>query len=545
MKRHLVAICIVASLVVSGGNAWGETLQRSLTDRVVVNPDGTAVITHKEMVPETSLKKIYLEHANQASENKEVADNYLGELSKTYYLLFGSKPDLEIAGQDTSSREFSRGVVGKIQGLVQQNAKDKTIREISLKRYDNEKKEKDCLQYFESILDGRSFETMYLASLPKDQSLYSENSFSIELPKGSTIVNTKELMGKTWKVDFGGGNTMDAVVDVNEKDAIVTIREKVMVTESKPSNLLSEKNEPLFTSLRDYEGLTIQYKEQDGSQAALTRPREMETGLDYSNSWSFNVSHNFSYPFSYSTLTVTPSANLGFNFGASVYWEHYWKKTGWFTWRWTLKKFETTVSVNPSLGLNVQVQSGGTIQKDWDTNIITKQTTLTFWVVCVPVVIVLEAKLDLGATANITGTIGFNTGVSLNVNTSLTTKYENGWSVSTSKSITPTFNGFTASAQVSAMARGEAPFTLSAYIYYIAGPFAQLVPYLQGNASAQAGTTTGVAYSIVGGLDVNGGVHMAGWLKDIVGDVGNYSTTFYNWQYTIASGSYTIPPPPQ
>jgi hypothetical protein len=131
----------------------------------------------------------------------------------------------------------------------------------------------------------------------------------------------------------------------------------------------------------------------------------------------------------------------------------------------------------------------------------------------------------------------------LNLNTSLTAKYENGWSLSSSKSFTPSFNGFTADAQLQASARGEAPFTLSAYIYYVAGPFAQLVPYLQGDAWAKTGTTNQIGYKVVGGIDVNGGVSLSGRLKNIknmIGGVGTYSNTFYNLQTTISQGTKNI-----
>ena len=90
------------------------------------------------------------------------------------------------------------------------------------------------------------------------------------------------------------------------------------------------------------------------------------------------------------------------------------------------------------------------------------------------------------------------------------------------------------------MARAEAPFQVTAYLYYVAGPFLQLVPYVQANAGAQAGTTTGVNYSIVGGLEVNGGATVAGWLKSITGDLGTYSKTFINPEKTIKNGTYNF-----
>jgi hypothetical protein len=66
------------------------------------------------------------------------------------------------------------------------------------------------------------------------------------------------------------------------------------------------------------------------------------------------------------------------------------------------------------------------------------------------------------------------------------------------------------------------------------------VPYIQGDVWAQAGQSTQVGYKIVGGAEVNGGVQMAGWLKDLLGGIGTYSNTFYNYEAPISQGTKNI-----
>jgi hypothetical protein len=539
MTQRWQLVLVLAACLGYTSSAFGEeNLNRSIEEKLELQSDGTAVWHRTETVPESALKKIYIEHAQQAERDDAVESNYVGELSKGKYLLLRAQPDAHVSGQDTRSSTFTRKVEGKIPGAARSSSDGKSM-EIAFKKYDSEKQEKELLAYHESTLDGRFFETLFLDSVKGEQTITSENTTAVELPSGSKILNLKELSDRTWKVDFGGGNTMDASLEVDEKNAIVTLREKIVVTEDKPDILLNEKNQALFDSLRDYASYTIRYS-QPSSNEAMTTPVRNDTMLDFSGSWSFGVSHTFSHDFTWQNLTVTPSATVGLNFGASLYWEHYWKKTGWFSWSWTLKKFETTINVNPSVNLAVNVNASASAQKDWDTNIITKNTVQTFFVACVPVTIVLEAKLDMGATANIQGDIGFNTSVTIGLNTSLTTKYEGGWSSSFSKSFYKTPISFTADAKIQATARGEAPITLSAYVYYVAGPFAQLVPYIQGDTWAQAGTANQLGYKVVGGFDVNAGVSMSGWLKSLLGGMGSYSKTLYNYEETISSGTKTF-----
>lgn len=547
MKKFIWCFLLAAGLVAMGsGVLSAEVINRSVVQKISVHPDGSAAIEQSEMVPESSLKKIYDEHGKMMTKDKKVEKNFLDEIGKGFYLRFGTRPTLKILNQKLGSGEFVRAIEGKVQKLAAQDPKDKSLREIGVKKFDSDKKEKDMLSYFEYILDGTSFENMFLVSQKGDQTLMSKETTAIILPPGSSFANLKDLNGKSWKVDFGGGNVMDASLAVDEKNRTVTLNEIITVTEQSPKNMLNQKNDAFFTELKDYAAFNVQYRQEGGQEPiAAEEPQTTETTLDYSNSWNFSVSHTFSYPFTYSTLTVTPSAILSFNLGASVYWDHYWKKVGFLRYSWTLRKFEASVSANPSLGLDVEVTSGGSITKDWDTNIITKSTTFSFFVSFVPVVIALEAKLDMGATATISGQIGFNTGITLSANTKITCKYENSaWSGSFTRSFTPTFNGFTANARVQATARGEAPFTISAYLYYVAGPFAKLTPYLQGDAWAQAGSTTQVGYKIVGGLDVDGGVSLSGWLKDLLGGLGTYSKNFYTYQQTIKEGAVNITPTP-
>jgi len=264
---------------------------------------------------------------------------------------------------------------------------------------------------------------------------------------------------------------------------------------------------------------------------------------DFSGSWGFSVSSGelFSYTFTYGTLSVTPKITVTLTFNVSLLWEHEWVKTGWLSWSYRLKKFETVVSFSPSLKPSLEVSSGGRIEKSWSKNLATKTKTVTLWVSGVPVVLVLEAKLDAEAMAKIYGSIGFNLSATYTFNTSLGVTYENGsWRQTPSYSTKYSGVSFQANAKVGAQATGKLPFTLSAYVYYVAGPFVRLTPWIETQTSASVGSSNQVGYSITGGLTASGGVQMAGWLQGLCGGIPSISYDFWSWQKTLASGTYTF-----
>jgi hypothetical protein len=538
--RIILRIFVVVLAGFIGGTLFAQTFHRTTTETVKLDAAGKAVLKRVDQIPGSLLGEIYAQHAKAMREDKKVLKNFLMEQGRAWSLLTGKIPRYTIEEQQIGSG-VTRTLSGTYAGLARVSKDDKTVREICIKQFvDQKKDEKRQLQYYELVLDTHFLETAFLGGQKGSATIQGERETQFILPPGAELVNRKELEGKTWKVNFGGGTVMEAKLVV-EGDRVV-LNEVETVSASAPTALLSPKNVDLFDALRDYSSFIIKYRLD--KNAALVMPSisepAVEQGFDYSGSWSTSVSQLVSKAFSYQTLTVTPSVNLTFNLGASLFWEHHWVKVSWWRWSYNLKKFEAKLTLNPVADASVSVSSGGTLEREWTQNLFTKSTTFSFSIGFVPVFIVLEAKLDAGAKANISGVITATAGGKLSISETLTAKWEGSWSATQGFSITPTFTGFTANAQVTTMARGEAPFQVTAYLYYVAGPFLQLVPYVQANAGAQAGTTTGVSYSLVGGLEVNGGATVAGWLKSITGDLGTYSKTFINPEKNIKSGTYNF-----
>ncbi|MCG3181535.1 MAG: hypothetical protein BIFFINMI_03931 [Phycisphaerae bacterium] len=551
VRAILVSLSAALLLALTARGLFGEDLPRSVQEEFTLDSSGNAEFTRVESLSRSPLGKLYVEHAKAVESDKKVSENLLSEATRYYQQLYNIKPKLKLDEQTVGDETLTRRIKGEFRRLARTDPDDKKVRMISVRQFPDEKSdEKRLLAYFEGVLDSRMLESAMLSAFDGKQTLKGNASAVYHLPAGAKIENLKELADRSWKVDFGGGNLIEGSLKVDEKAGTVTYAETVTVTEEKPDKLLVEKNEKVFEDLRACGSFIIRYS-QPQAQADPAEPGESlaaadcyEGGLDFSGTWSTTFSHTLTKSFTHQTLAVTPSVILSLNLGATLTWEHQWVKVSWWKWQYKLKKFEAKLTVTPGADASIAVSSGAALSKDWSADIITKNTTLSFSVVCVPVWIVLEAKLKVGAEATVSGVIAVSGGAKATVTNNLSVKYENGgWSKSSSFSKSLQFNSLTANAQVEATATASAPFRVSAYIYYIAGPYAEVKPWVKAHTKAQAGNATGVSYDITTGIDLNGGAAMAGWLKSLCDNLPSYDTTFATvGPFTIASGNKTISP---
>ncbi|HNQ71570.1 MAG TPA: hypothetical protein PK387_08895 [Mesotoga prima] len=536
-RKALIAIVLVASVF-----AFSTQFKRTIEDKIVVQHDGSAIITRTEYVPASDLSKVYIQHRDALRE-RETADeafaNFYDEISKGYFFLYRSAPgfgDNDVKFKIEGNGNVTSTISMKVTGLISESKEHPGSYQFSSKNFSEEK---IMLKYLEDLIDGKAFETAFLGS--SKNSLLTTKTTTIVLPEGSEIIDLLSPHGekpsKDWSIDLGGGTKFKASLDL-EKNTII-LKEEITTGGGAPKNLMNEDNEELMAKLRDYAAyIAVFNNEKIGGK--LSQPEPYFFKEDYSGSWNFGISHNFSTQFAYQTLSVEPGLNVSFTFGTSLLWEHQWKKVSWWKYKYVLKKFQTTVSLSPSLTPYIEVSSGAALSKTWEKNITTKTKWITFWVSCVPVTLVMEVKFDAKAEAGISGVIGFTASTTLSANTTLTVKYENGWSKNVNYSANYSGLQFDADAKVNAWAKGSLPLTLSAYVYYVAGPFVQFVPWLKGETNASAGSSTQVGYKVTAGFDVNGGVHMAGWLKDLCDGVPSVSYTFWNKSWTIANSTLTF-----
>ena len=544
MFRRLGSLVVVFVLLATGLTA-GE-FKRTIEERIEIQYDGTAIITRTESIPESELTKIYKIYFDQFKKDKQLFDNLLYELTKEYYFLYGTAPSFSVSDIKISSgNPFKWNVKMKASGFLSYEKGQFITRR---KGFGGSEKLAELLlpKYFENEIDDKIFTSAFLSS--EKNSLETSKTTEVILPPGSKLEDilpalpTQKEVNNVWYVDFGGQNTYKAVLEKTEKGYIV--QETIHITGGTPKNLADEKlSNSVLDQLRDYAAFQLVFSNESMKGEALTKPVDHKIKNDYSGSWSFNVSSGelLSYTFTYQTLSVTPKITVNLGFNVSLLWEHQLVKTGWFSWSYRLKKFETVVSLSPSFTPSLEVSSGGTISKEWSRNLFTKSKAITFWVSAVPVVLDLEAKLDAEAAASIYGSIGFSLSATYTLNTSLKVTYENGnWKQTPSYSTNYSGINFQANAKIGADATGRLPFTLGAYVYYVAGPFVKLTPWIEGQTSASVGSSNQVGYSVIGGLTASGGVQMSGWLQNLCGGIPSISYDFWTWQKTLASGTYTF-----
>lgn len=539
VKRVVVLLLLVVSVLI-----FSEQFKRSISEVIEVFPDGSAIITRTEFVPASDLYKIYVTHYEQLQKDKTVFNNFVEELSKHYYFLYGTTPsfgsnDVKVT---VDSKGYTCTVTMKMPGIVRWV--DGTF-QIIRKGFENEKMaEKLMPKYFENEIDGKIFESAFLQS--EKNSLLTERKVEILLPKGSeyklgpTFFSKKEPA--KWDVDMGGGTTYRA--ELTKTDRGVILNEVIITNGGAPKNLLDKESSiKVLEALRDYTAFSLMFANKSMSPEKLTKPVAHKVASDFSGSWGFTVSSGelFSHTFTYQTLSVTPKITVTLTFNASLLWEHEWVKTGWFSWSYRLKKFETVLSLSPSVTPSLEVSSSASLSRSWTKDdLFSRGKTVTFWVSCVPVTLYLKAELDAEANAQVYGSIVFKLWATYTVNTTLKVTYQNGWSKNVTYSANYSGVQFQANAKIGAEATGKLPFTLGAYVYYIAGPFLRLTPWIKGETSASVGGQNQVGYSITGGLTASGGVQMAGWLKNLCDNVPSVEYTFWERSWTLASSTYTF-----
>ncbi|MEJ5228516.1 MAG: hypothetical protein WHT65_00790 [Pseudothermotoga sp.] len=543
-RMLLVVILLLATFLVA------EQFKRTIEERIEIQQDGSAIITRTETIPESELAKFYIEHYENMLKDKSIFKFFLYEFTKEYYFLYGTTPTFSINQIEASEKNgFKWTITMKAQGLLRSDENGHFI--FSRKGFGgNEKLAEQLLpKYFESQIDDKLFTSAFLKS--EKNSLQTVRYTEVILPEGSKIENitpeffVKRKFEETMKVDFGAGNNYSASFDRTDKG--YALKEVIVTNGGKPEKLLDSKSSSLvLNDLKDYTAFKVVFWNGKMKPETLSKPVEHEVKNDFSGNWSFSVSSGelLSYTFTYGTLSVTPKITVTLTFNVSLLWEHEWVRTGWFSWSYRFKKFESVVSLTPSFTPSLTVSSGGNISRNWSRNLFTKSKTITFWVGTVPVILVLEAKLDAEATAQIYGSIGFTVSATYSLTTSLKITYQNG-SWSKTPSYTTNYSGinFQANAKIGADAIGKLPFTLTGYVYYVAGPFVRLTPWIEGTTNASVGSSNQVGYTIKGGLTATGGVQMSGWLQSLCGGIPSISYDFFTWPPNggpLASGTYTF-----
>ena len=257
-RKALIAIVLVASVF-----AFSTQFKRTIEDKIVVQHDGSAIITRTEYVPASDLSKVYIQHRDALRE-RETADeafaNFYDEISKGYFFLYRSAPgfgDNDVKFKIEGNGNVTSTISMKVTGLISESKEHPGSYQFSSKNFSEEK---IMLKYLEDLIDGKAFETAFLGS--SKNSLLTTKTTTIVLPEGSEIIDLLSPHGekpsKDWSIDLGGGTKFKASLDL-EKNTII-LKEEITTGGGAPKNLMNEDNEELMAKLRDYAAYIAVFK---------------------------------------------------------------------------------------------------------------------------------------------------------------------------------------------------------------------------------------------------------------------------------------------
>ncbi|WP_448523757.1 hypothetical protein [Pseudothermotoga sp.] len=543
-KFAFIAILFLATLF------FATQYTRTITEKIEVYHDGLAIITRQEKISGEDLPRFYADYYKNMTADQKLFDNFLYEATKEYYFLYGTTPGFSVKDiKFSADKTFTATIVMKAPGFVSyERDRDRFV--IARKGFENDEKLADLLlpKYFEDQIEQNIFIASFLKS--EKNSLLTERTVELVLPEGSKIDEiTPTFVSKTepksWFVDFGGGNTYKAEFRKTDKGFI--LKETMVINGGAPKNLLDEKSSVnVLQSLRDYTAFQISFSNEKMNPDALTKPVEHKVKSDYSGSWSFSASQSGQKTLTFTTsttpsvqLTATPKIETSLSMQVSLLIEHGWVRTGTFSWSWRLKRFEASVSptitIKPSLDINVT----GIIERTLSANLFSYHPSpIYFSISFVPVWLQFEFTVDAEVYVKFSAGVSFSVSTNYSHYASLKFTYDGKWNYSASRNASysgPSFSKPTA--KVGVTEKLSLPFTVSAYIYSVAGPFVRLSPWLKAETTAY--TSNKLDAKLTGGLTLSGGVQMAGWLKAFCDNLPSVEYNIWTWETTLYQGSFT------
>ena len=546
MLRRLMFVVILLLVAV----LFATQYTRTITEKIEVYHDGLAIITRQEKITGEDLPKFYSEYYKQLLQDEKSFNAFLYEATKEYYFLYGTTPGFSVKDiKFSADKTFTATIVMKVPGFVRYD-KDKNRFVIARKGFENNEKLADLLlpKYFEDQIEQNIFIASFLKS--EKNSLVTERTVELVLPEGSTLEEiAPTFVSRTepvsWYVDFGGGNTYKAVLKKTDKGFI--LKETMLINGGTPKNLLDEKSsEKVLQSLRDYTAFQIGFFNDKMKPDSLTKPIEHKVKNDFSGSWTFTASQSGQKTLTFTTSTTpsvqmiaTPRIDTSLTMQVSLLIDHGWVKTGWCSWSWRLRRFEASVSptitIKPSLDINVT----GTLEKTLSATLFSyRPAPIYFSISFVPVWIQFELAVNAEVYEKFSAGLSFTVSTNYNHYASLKFTYDGRWNYSASRNASYSGPSFPKpSARAGALAKLSLPFTVSAYIYSVAGPFVRLSPWLKGETTIATGNRLDAKLS--GGLTLSGGVQMAGWLKAFCDNLSSVEYNIWTWETVLYQGSFT------
>jgi len=543
--QHFVPMVDVSNAQFGTIAAATETLCVITTENVTMLNDGRSLVTLLTVVPSSPLADIYrkslgvltpTDGESQIPEKKTEIVDVVGNVTEigisnreSFYRGIEQEQSLFLGGilEIFNSRMTPHGdkddfwvsvsAFASLQIINSTNVGSDMVQEIGIGPMNREAT--NALSRF--LFSKITFIQMMLTSL-EGQQVYDYTWITrISSPSHGTLLNSDELDGLNWEMDFGGGTRMVASVSIDHASTVI-INERTLVSE----NGITATPEVLLEDFSTYKTFNLRCK-LPGSASIHSEPPTSAGVWSYSWDyplWSQSIELTFSQGTLSATLTVTPSLTIS----GYVGWDF---DLGGLNW------FEAWMSVTASINVEFEATATASYSYTFQHTLFEWKTTYSFWVGLVPVWADLQftssASLTIGAYAKISFYAQAEAQATFKAGFKWTRS--NGWSgiseVTTSASKTdPNISALAAGAS----ARAAIQFRLAFLFYGVAGPFVECetdanaaITYIHPNGSWEVSVN----------LKVVAGSTFAGWLKNLLG-LGDWSTVIYERQLASWNGNW-------
>ncbi len=389
------------------------------------------------------------------------------------------------------------------------------------------------------------FTHQMIESLPENHLFEYTSTTSITLPENAEIVNSDELSGLSWRVDFGGGTYKEASVTVDENSHTVTLNDKMVVTEQ----TITRSPENFLVGLFDYGFFTIIYtlggegssQSASGNGSLTLGASGVECGSnDWSKTWTHSLSHTFSKEFGWSgtyhgasaSASVTISAEPRLSASWYMGWHFY--RPHWYSWP-KLKWFKTYFEITPSVTVDLNASVTAGVSKSWSHTYHVFHHKFHWWIGVVPVWANLKFDVIPGVDFDANASVSLDVGVGASATGKFGVEWRrhHGWRGIKSLSHNFSHSGPSITGEADITATSYVELKLSFILYDAAGPYMYIKPKAKFEASYPERT-----WSIDAGFDINAGVGMGKLAKWVGLHDWEPSHPLYSWLTTLWSGTW-------
>lgn len=511
-----------------------ELLSLHIMETVRVEEDGTGTVRGVVSTKSSPLVELYQRYWEAYRTGPELRESLRDQVGQEYLLFLGSAVstfELQALTRRTDGLSFEYvGALGKIARY------DDAVGCFSIFVRRSEGFLKDAL--LNQFMTELMFRALFMNSRPGRQRFQLYRETRVELPPGAVVLGTDISAGREWYADLGEGTRFWTQIVADH--GCVLMREFVVQPETSPQwNVGDGTLVTALTRLAGYGSGEVRYiLIGTGSGAPSTCARAGPEGESYTASgefrWEQQVTFSASVTVQHKKLPRDCSVTLplSFSLGLNTF-------IGWrFSSSGGLEWFDAHLEPNASLTLKPEVTISVPLRKpkgDKEPAVWRQEKPFFVWIGFIPVWIKVEASLTPTLELNVAAPLAFrgNCGFSQSVKAGV---------LFSARRWQPQFQyrgSFTSPTLVvvkggsGAISVGPA-LELAAYIYNVAGPYAQVRVAMEGSLSVGPPRK----WELAGLLQITAGFRTSDWFLNYIGIGVSLDYELLRSRWPLTSGTW-------